>query len=161
MFVHVEPDEHAAIARIPAPLRFPAPGRPRGHLVLPYDQDGRCPMLADATCTIYAERPRTCRAFDCRVLAATGIRAPQQPLVDERAQQWRFDEPTADDDRLQRAVQAAARFLEQQADELPAGAVPPGAIQRAVAAIDVHELFLDAAPTVEAVAVALAARHTR
>ena len=63
-------DRHARAH--PAALRFPRPGRPKGHVVLGYDEHGRCPMLGDHGCTIYEHRPRTCRTYDCRVFAATG-----------------------------------------------------------------------------------------
>jgi Fe-S-cluster containining protein len=34
--------------------------------VLPYRDDGRCPFLgADDRCTIYDDRPRNCRRFQC------------------------------------------------------------------------------------------------
>lgn len=90
MFIHVEPDEVEALRRIPKALRFPAPGRPKGHVVLPYDADGRCPMLTDAGCSIYEHRPRTCRRFDCRVFAAAGME-PEQPLVAAQVRRWRYD----------------------------------------------------------------------
>ena len=59
-FIHVEPDEQAALAAIPAELLFPAPGLPAGHHVMGYGADGACPMLVEDACSIYAERPRAC-----------------------------------------------------------------------------------------------------
>src|SRR5207253_1500026 len=72
-FVHIEPDETETIARIPPELLFPAPRAPRGHVLLGYDERGHCPMLIDGGCSIYEHRPRTCRTYDCRVFAATGV----------------------------------------------------------------------------------------
>lgn len=91
-FVHIEADETDALAHIPAELLFPAPGRPAGHMVLGYDEQGRCPMLGDAGCRIYEHRPRTCRVYDCRVFAATEV-TPDQPLIAEQAGRWRFSTP--------------------------------------------------------------------
>lgn len=88
-FVHIEPDEAATLARIDPALLAPAPGKPPGHVVMGYDGEGRCPMLGDDGCRIYEDRPRTCRTYDCRVFAATGIE-PDQPLVAERVRQWKF-----------------------------------------------------------------------
>ena len=48
-FVHIAPDEVATIAAIPAPLLFPAPGAPPGHVLLGYDENGHCPMLIDGS----------------------------------------------------------------------------------------------------------------
>jgi hypothetical protein len=90
-FVHIEPDELDTLRHVPAPLRFPAPGLPRGHVVLGYDEEGRCPMLLDDACSIYEHRPRTCRTYDCRVYAATGVSPPSsQPAVATRVARWRF-----------------------------------------------------------------------
>jgi Fe-S-cluster containining protein len=96
-FVHIEPDETDALAHIPTALRFPAPGRRQGHIVLGYDEHGRCPMLGDHGCTIYAHRPRTCRTYDCRVFTATGTEPdPSQPAIAERVRRWRFTVATDD-----------------------------------------------------------------
>ncbi len=106
-FIHVQPDEVDTLAHIPAELLFAAPGMPQGNLVLGYDHNGHCPMLVGATCSIYDHRPRTCRSYDCRVFAATGIR-PDQPAIAARARTWAFsyaDEAAVD---LQAEVLARA-----------------------------------------------------
>jgi len=138
-FVHVAPDEVEALRRIPAALQFPAPGRPPGHVVVPHDDRGRCPMLTDAGCSIYEHRPRTCRAFDCRVFTATGVRPDGDAAADvaHRAAAWRFDRTGPDDRRHHLAIRAA---VERLADDL---AGRPGDL--AGAAVRVHELFLDGA----------------
>lgn len=123
-FVHVEPDEHDALAHIPKALRFPAPGLPEGHVLLGYDEQGRCPMLGERGCTIYEHRPRTCRTYDCRVFAAAGIDA-DKPLIAERAAQWEFDHPTGADRDAHDEVRRAAAELDPS---LPA-------TQRAVVAV--------------------------
>ena len=103
-FVHIAPDETRTLARVPRELLFPAPGLPKGHVLLGYDEHGRCPMLVDDRCSIYADRPRTCRTYDCRVFAVTGV-TPDKPLIAEQVQRWRFDsaEPA-----LTAALRAAA-----------------------------------------------------
>jgi uncharacterized protein len=128
-FVHVAPDETDALAHIPRALLFPAPGAPRGHLVMGYDERGRCPMLGDHGCTIYEHRPRTCRTYDCRVFAATGV-APtgtgQAPIA-ERARRWRFTVRDAADEQL-------LTRMHEQAEHLAVHDLPP--IARALAAIE-------------------------
>jgi hypothetical protein len=143
-FVHVEPDEVETLARIPAAVLVPAPHRPRGHMVMGYDQDGRCPMLADGRCSIYEHRPRTCRTYDCRVLAAAGLSAEavETPAISRRAARWRFDHAGGDDLDLHRAVEAAAAFVRDRARDLPPEVVPVTTVQRAVAAVVTHDLFL-------------------
>jgi hypothetical protein len=127
-FVHVGPDEHDTLQHIPRELLFPAPGYPTGYLVMGFDERGRCPMLRDDGCSIYEHRPRTCRTYDCRVFAATGVvpSGPGQDAIARRAARWRFavrDE--RDRDRLDAMHEAAAAA---ESD------LPP--IARALAAIE-------------------------
>ena len=144
-FVHIGPDEADTIARIPAALLFPAPRMPRGHLLLGYDERGHCPMLVDGACSIYEHRPRTCRTYDCRIFAATGI-SPDDGGVDtekvqiaERVARWQFAYPTARDSDLHTAVQASAVAAQADDGRRPPGAPPHTAIQLAVRAVELCE----------------------
>lgn len=169
-FVHIEPDEHETLARIPAALLFPAPRRPEGHVLLGYKQNGHCPMLVDDRCSIYEHRPRTCRTYDCRVLAAAGIDVDDddQPDVARQARRWEFTHRADADEARHEAVRAAARFVLEHREVLPDGAPAATGSQRAVIALRVHELFLRAEagtgrivvtePAPEAVRVALGRR---
>ena len=86
--IPVEPDEVDALARIPPDCLVPMPGEP-GRRVLRHDAGGCCSQLVDNRCAIYRHRPRACRAYDCRIFPAAGLR-PDSPLIAERAEQWRF-----------------------------------------------------------------------
>ena len=134
-FVHIEPDETDTLARIPAELLFPAPGKPRGHDLLGYDERGHCPMLADGRCTIYEHRPRTCRTYDCRVFAATGLDVDaeddRKAPIARQAARWRFDFPGPEDRRRHAAVRTAVRSLRATS-----------VTQLAVRAVEGHEEFL-------------------
>ena len=110
-FVHIEPDESDTLAHIPAHLLFPAPLRPRGHVLLGYDERGHCPMLVDNRCSIYEHRPRACRTYDCRVFPAAGIDPDDKPLIARQARRWRFSLPTDADRAEHDAVRAAAAAL--------------------------------------------------
>ena len=110
-FVHVAPDEADALAHIPRELLFPAPDLPRGHVLMGYDERGRCPMLTDEGCSIYDHRPRTCRTYDCRVFPAAGVVPDDKPLVAERSSRWRFTNEVPDDEARHAAVRAAAADL--------------------------------------------------
>jgi uncharacterized protein len=127
-FVHIEPDETETLRRVPKALLFPAPRLPRGHVLMGYDERGHCPMLVDGGCSIYDDRPRTCRTYDCRVFPATGIEPDDDKvLIARQARRWRFSYPHDRDRVDHEAALAAAR--RQQAD----GA---SAMQRAVRAIE-------------------------
>lgn len=157
-FVHVGPEETEALAAIPRDLLFPAPGLARGNVVMGYDQRGRCPMLVDDRCSIYAHRPRACRTYDCRVFAATGVDVgDDKPLVAKSARAWRFSIRSAEDRRTRDALRAAAAYLEEHGRALPEGLRPATPTQRAVLAVRIEHLFRgNATPSVQRVAAALA-----
>lgn len=133
-FVHVEPDESDTLAHVPAELLFAAPDAPQGHRVMGYDVRGHCPMFEDGECSIYAHRPRTCRTYDCRVFAATGI-VPDRPAIAARARRWAFDYPSARDRDDAAAVRAAAALLAEQQERAAGGRAPVTPAQLAVAAV--------------------------
>ena len=109
MFVHVGPGETDALAVIPARLLVRAPGRPRGHKLLGFADDGSCPMFKAGGCSIYEHRPRTCRDYDCRMFAAAGIDAgDDKPVISERVRSWAFSYESGEARRAHEAVRAAA-----------------------------------------------------
>jgi Fe-S-cluster containining protein len=147
-FIAIGPDEVDTLRAIPAALRFPAPGRPKGHVLLGYDEHGHCPMLVDGACTIYDRRPRTCRTYDCRVFPAAGLEPDEatKAAITERVHRWRFAHPRPDDAARHDAVRAAAVFIRAHVDEWPAGSLPATTTHQAVLATQIHELFLAGDP---------------
>jgi len=142
-FIHIGPDETETLARIPKELLFAAPGLPKGHVVLGYDQNGHCPMFINNTCSIYEYRPQTCRTYDCRIFPATGLpTGSDKPLIAQQAGRWQFAFSTMQDHEHFAAVQAAAKFLREHAESFPAGFVPNNPTQQAVVAIKVYTVFL-------------------
>lgn len=144
-FIHIRPEETATLARIPRALLFPAPGAPRGHVLMGYDERGRCPMLGDEGCSIYEHRPQTCRDFDCRVFAATGValdaEGPQAGIA-EQVRRWRFELDGEADRAELAAVRAAAAFLQERAELFAPGQLPANPAQLAQLAIQVVNVFL-------------------
>jgi hypothetical protein len=139
-FIHIEPDEVDVLASIPREILFPAPGLPEGNVVMGFNDQGCCPMLAGGACSIYEHRPRACRIFDCRVFSATGVGAGR-PRIEERTRRWRFSYASEHSRRSQTEVLAAAGYLGQGADSLPPGLVANNPGQLAVLAIKVHGVF--------------------
>ena len=142
-FVHIGPDETDTLAHIPRELLFAAPRMPRGHVLMGYDEHGRCPMLVGGACSIYAHRPRTCRTYDCRVFPAAGVEPDDDKvLIAEQVKRWRFEHPT-DVDRVEHdATHAAAAWVRDHAASLPPDARPQTANQLAVLAIEIHDAFI-------------------
>lgn len=133
-FVHVEADELDTLAHIPEDFLAPAPaGYPSGSVVLGFDGEGRCAMLSESGCGIWAHRPRVCRTYDCRVYPTAGL-FPDQPPVAERARRWRFDVEDQESASAAASVQAAGRFLTEHFPDAPVAA-------RAAAAVAVSDLF--------------------
>jgi uncharacterized protein len=142
-FIHIGPDETETLSRVPAELKFPAPGMPGGHVLLGYDERGHCPMLVDGRCSIYEHRPRTCRTYDCRIFPAAGLVIEDDKVfIARQTQRWEFSfssEPA----RVQHAaIRAAASFLRAHAGELPEETAPTNTTQLAVQALQVHDVFL-------------------
>lgn len=154
-FIPIGRDETEALARIPKALLFPAPGR-KGFWLLGYDERGHCALFRDNQCSIYAHRPRTCRSYDCRVFAATGLgEGEDKPAIVARSESWVFGMEGEEDEANLAAVRAAARFLRDHAAAFPEGFVPAQPSQQAVMALRVYPVFLrpsgDVDQTVQAV----------
>ncbi len=145
MFIHIRADETRSLKRIPKQLLFPVPGLPKGHVLMGYDRNGRCPMLVDDRCSIYQDRPQTCRDYDCRIFAATGIALDEKVQADIAAQvkAWRFTYPAERDRQEHEAVRAAAMFLQQNARLFPPRALPLNPVQLALTALKVYTVFHD------------------
>lgn len=150
-FVHIGPDERETLLRIPKALLFPAPGLPKGNVVMGYDERGHCPMFVNGACSIYEHRPRACRTYDCRVFPAAGLEPDHDGGAEivERVRRWRFDVPEPEDETVRAAVHAAAAYLRANA-HLLAGLVPANPTQLAFLAVRIREVFLDRRPTGEA-----------
>ena len=145
LFIHVGKDEKNALRHIPKELLFKAPGLPEGTKLMGYDARGRCPMLTDKGCAIYAHRPVTCRTFDCRVFAATGIPFDDAngTRIAEHASRWRFSYPDDTDRAEHAALKKAAEFLRANAGLFPEGFIPRNDAQLAVLAVRVYKLFMN------------------
>ena len=64
--VLLEPREYARFRPFSTPIAVNRNGTPVQERVLPYTTDGRCQFLDAANrCTIYEDRPASCRRFEC------------------------------------------------------------------------------------------------
>jgi len=162
-FIHIQPHEAAALARIPQELRVQAPGQPVGNFVMGFNDAGGCPMLHNDSCSIYEDRPQTCRDYDCRIFAACGIAAGGEDkyAVNTRVARWRFDYPTDAAEREQKALSAAVEFLQGNGELFTAGTIPDNSTQLALLAISACHLLLgeDSEPQELAAAITEIMRH--
>jgi Fe-S-cluster containining protein len=144
-FIPVRPEDTRALARIPDALLVRASGAGGGPWMISYRQDGTCPMLEGGKCSIYADRPQTCRDYDCRVFAAAGIDAGDQDkhVINRRVRAWRFAYPTAEDKNEHEAVKLAAAFIRDKRSSFPGGRAPTSPTGIAVLAVKTYSVFLD------------------
>lgn len=113
-------------------------------MILGYDEQGHCPMLENGSCSIYDQRPRTCRSYDCRIFPATDLKLTDQAksAILEQTQRWKFTLDDSHDLEKQAAVQKAAIFIQDHVHLFPQGATPGTTTHIALMAIKVYELFL-------------------
>jgi Fe-S-cluster containining protein len=144
-FIHIKPEEKATLAGIDKRLLFPAPGLPKGNLVMGYNGTGCCPMLKNGICSIYQDRPITCRTYDCRLFAAAGILAggKEKYLVNRQVRRWRFSYKNALDREKHLAVISAADFLKRNKRIFPTGTISGNPIQLAIMAVKCYAVFLE------------------
>lgn len=108
-----------------------------------YREDGTCPMLEEGRCTIYADRPRTCRDYDCRIYCAAGLVPDgRRPVIQQRVGEWRFEYEDEEARASAAAVHAAAQFVRDHAASFPAEMRAHSATAAAVLAVKVYPLFL-------------------
>ena len=150
-FIHIGPEERETLSRIPRALLFPAPGLPKGNVVMGYDERGHCPMFVEGACSIYEHRPHTCRTYDCRVFPAAGLEPDHdgRAKITQQVRRWRFDVSDPEDAVVKSAVVAAAVYLRAHAGALPPGAVPGNPTQLAHLAVRIRDVFLERLATGE------------
>jgi Fe-S-cluster containining protein len=144
-FIPVRPEDTAARARIPSALLVQAPGQPPDQRMMGYREDGSCPMLEQNSCTIYADRPQTCRDYDCRIFAAAGIDAggADKHIINARVRAWRFRYGSDGEQRAHGAVRTAATFIRDHRAAFPGGRGPTAPTGIAVLALKAYTVFLD------------------
>lgn len=143
-YIPVRPEDTRAIARIPVDVLI-RPGATGGNALLGYRADGTCPMLHAGKCSIYADRPQTCRDYDCRIFAAAGIDAggADKHVINRRVRAWRFTYATDADREAHEAVRSAARFISDKKQSFAGGRAPTTPSGIAVLALKSFTVFLD------------------
>lgn len=138
--IPLRPTDRTALEKVPDRYLQLRPGS--GARML-YREDGTCPMLESGRCSIYADRPQTCRDYDCRIYAAAGlIPDGQRPVIQERVEEWRFEFADAAARGRAAAVKRAAAFIRGHAQLFPPATRAHSATAVAVMAVKVYGLFM-------------------
>lgn len=143
-FIHLRPGDLAAKKSIPKNFLIDSPGSGAGHQVMGYRDDGSCPMLNKGNCSIYTDRPKTCREYDCRIFSAAGILAggKEKAEINHRIKQWQFAYEDETAKRQHEAVRRAADFISHERSAFPQQKAPTHAGEIAILAMKVHHLFM-------------------
>lgn len=146
-YIRIRPKDRPAIVGLAQAYLVKPDNIEAGDSLLAWREDGSCPMLVNERCTIYAQRPMTCRDFDCRVFTAAGLETgdERRATIDARVRAWRFSYTSEHSRRLHEAVRRAAAFIRERRESFPdrGRALPVQATGIAVLAIKACEVFLD------------------
>jgi Fe-S-cluster containining protein len=146
--VALRSSDAAAAVLIPSEWLMTPANAPPGVSYMSFRPDGTCPMLTAGNCQIYSHRPQTCRDFDCRIFAATGIQSAGdgRQQIDDRIGAWRFRFTSPADEATRAAMQAAASFIQEAHRTHPSLPLPASPIAIAGLAFKAHQIFLTPEP---------------
>jgi uncharacterized protein len=140
--IALRPADKAALDAVPS--RFLRMSIAGGPALMGFRSDGSCPLLESGRCTIYTDRPQTCRDYDCRIYAATGLLPDgERPVIRERVLEWCFEFATAEEAAQRDALVRAARFIREHAALFPPAARAVSSAGAAVLAVKCWPLFVN------------------
>lgn len=145
LFIHIKHEETQTLNNINKKLLFDAPYLSEGGYLLGYFFNGHCPMFQDNRCIIYESRPNACRKFDCRIYAATGLKADNhlKEQISKRAERWEFSFPNEIDKVEFEAVNMAANFIKENKKLFPEKIIPSLNSGIAKLAVKVYKVFIN------------------
>lgn len=131
------------VAREEVPEQWLLGATPPGEQwLMGFREDGSCPFMQERCCTIYADRPQTCRDYDCRIYAAAGLLpAGERPLIYERVRDWEFRLESDQERRDAVAVRRAAQFISAHHGLFPEAMRAQSPTAAAVLAVKAYPLF--------------------
>ena len=144
-FIPVHRQEWSTRAAIPARLLVTPPTHHRDgdFQLISTTRHGDCALLRNGACSIYRERPQTCRDYDCRLFAASGLSSGYGE-IDRQVARWHFHHESEESLRLHAAIRTAARFVIDNERAFPHRRVPKRPADITVVALKSHRVFLDA-----------------
>jgi uncharacterized protein len=145
--IPLRPEDVRARAEVPEQFLLGTSAQGKRWL-MGFREDGRCPFMQQRKCEIYADRPRTCRDYDCRIYAAAGLLPDgNRDVIEQRVREWKFTF-NSEAERLEAdAVRRAAQFIRAHHSLFPAGVRAGSATAAAVLALKVYCLFLPDEPS--------------
>lgn len=150
-YIPLRPRDAALLEQVPAAFLTRSQHPPESHWLMGYRANGDCPMFDGQGCSVYAQRPQTCRDYDCRVFAAAGIDAggPDKDVINRRVRAWTFTYTDDAERNAHAAIRQAAQFIRANHELFPAGFAPATPMGLAVLSIKVYAVFQTAGSKVE------------
>lgn len=145
-YIPLRPRDAALLEQVPAAFLTRSQDPPESPWLIGYRANGHCPMFGGQGCSVYAQRPQTCRVYDCRVFAAAGIDAggADKDVINQRVRAWTFTYTDDAEREAHAAVRQAALFIQANRQLFPAGFVPATPMGLAVLSIKVCGIFASA-----------------
>jgi Fe-S-cluster containining protein len=145
-YIRIRPRDRMAVAGFSHAYFVRAEGMPPDESLMGWRTDGTCPALDCGRCTIYAQRPMTCRDYDCRVFVPAGLEAgdERKAVINERVRAWRFTFEGEAELKAFNAIGRAATFIRDKRASFPheGRGVPTAPTGIAVLAMKSHPVFL-------------------
>lgn len=133
--IPLRPEDVRARAEVPEQFLMGRSGAGE-RWMMGFREDGSCPFMNAGRCGIYAERPQTCRDYDCRIYSAAGfVPDGNRAIIEQRVLQWEFRFDSDADRAAAAAVQRTAQFIRANAGLFPAGMRAGSATAAAVMAV--------------------------
>jgi hypothetical protein len=140
--IPLRPEDVRARAEVPEAFLLGRTGSGERWL-MGFREDGRCPFMNERKCGIYADRPQTCRDYDCRIYAAAGVVPDgERPVIEQRVREWVFTFESDAQRAEAAAVRRAARFVRANAALFPASVRAGSATAAAVLAVKAYPVFM-------------------
>jgi uncharacterized protein len=134
--------DYVARSRLPAQFAIVSPELP-GRTFMGFRDDGSCPMYVDSKCSIYTDRPQTCRDYDCRIYAAAGLLpAGERSIINQRVSAWKFNCDEERDRLASEAVFRAAQFIQAHSQKFPPAMRAASPTATAVLAVKTYGVFM-------------------
>lgn len=149
--IPLRPGDETAREQVPEQWLL-GPAVPGERWLMGFREDGSCPFMEAGRCSIYADRPRTCRDYDCRIYAASGLLPDgERPVIAGRVSAWEFSFPSEQERRDAAAVRRAAHFIREHQACFPPAMRAGSATAAAVLAVKTYPLFasVDVKPPAE------------
>ena len=148
--ISIEADESSTLDAIEPQLLDAHQSGDLSYWTIKMKPDGSCPKLVGGKCSIWKDRPRVCKRFDCRLFALGELPPPvRNQSFTDRVNSWRFSIDLQDDEENFEAFRRAMQLISLHQSTFAKRGIEAGTIQAASLAIDLRHLFFKQSDSLE------------